>query len=94
MSMSESAIETDLRRKAEQRVAARFGFYLHAAIFLAVNLGLLAINLALSPQYLWFPWPLFGWGIGLVAHGLAVFARASAWRERAVAAELERLRRA
>ena len=26
-----------------------------------------------SPQYLWFFWPLLGWGIGVVFHGIKVF---------------------
>jgi len=26
-----------------------------------------------SPDVLWFYWPLFGWGIGIVMHGLFVF---------------------
>lgn len=49
------------------------GFLIHLAAFLAVNAVLIAINLTLDPSDLWFIWPLFGWGIGIGAHGLALF---------------------
>ena len=84
--------EADLRRLAERRAGAKFGFYIHALVYLVVNAGLVTINLAISPHVLWFIWPLFGWGIGLAAHGLGVFAHTSGLRERAIAAEMERLR--
>ena len=90
--MYDSQSEAELRRLAERRAGAKFGFYIHALVYLVVNAGLVAINLATSPQVLWFIWPLFGWWIGLAAHGLGVFAQTSGLRERAIAAEMERLR--
>jgi len=33
---------------------------------------LIAVNLIFTPDKLWFYWPLLGWGIGILAHGLAV----------------------
>jgi hypothetical protein len=90
--MYDNQSEADLRRLAERRAGAKFGFYVHALVYLVVNAGLVAINLATSPQALWFVWPMFGWGIGLVAHGLGVFAHTSGLRERAIAAEMKRLR--
>ncbi len=52
-------------------------FLIHLAAFLAVNAVLAGINLtqtpaAGEPRTLWFVWPLFGWGIGVAAHGLAL----------------------
>ena len=38
-----------------------------------VNIFLIVLNLVTSPKYLWFFWPLLGWGIGVVFHGLSVF---------------------
>jgi hypothetical protein len=43
-----------------------------------VNAILIAIN-ALSPGVWWAQWPLIGWGIGLVGHGLAVFRPLRGW---------------
>lgn len=57
--------------KAEK---ARAGFYIHLTVYLAINALLMGINFATSPEHFWFYWPLLGWGIGLLAHALAVFA--------------------
>ena len=51
------------------------GFYIHAAQYAIIITGLAMINLITSPQYLWFLWPAFGWGIGLAFHGMRVFSR-------------------
>jgi len=60
-------------KRAKRRVEAKIGFYIHLAVYIGVNILLLIINLTTSPQYLWFIWPLLGWGIGLFFHGLSVF---------------------
>jgi len=52
----------------------RRGFYIHLTAYVVVNALLIAINLATTPERLWFGWPLFGWGIGIIAHGVAAFA--------------------
>lgn len=49
------------------------GFKIHFAAYVGVNLLLLVINLLTTPNLLWFYWPLLGWGIGIVAHGAAVY---------------------
>jgi hypothetical protein len=49
------------------------GFLIHLAAFVAVNAVLIVINLTRDPSNLWFVWPLFGWGIGIGAHWLALF---------------------
>ena len=48
------------------------GFFFHFSAFVLVNAILIAVNLLLTPDKLWFYWPLLGWGIGIVAHGLAI----------------------
>jgi transcriptional regulator with XRE-family HTH domain len=53
------------------------GFYLHLAQYLIVVSVLLAINLWTRPQHLWVLWVAFGWGIGVLFHGLRVFERYS-----------------
>lgn len=53
---------------------ARLGFYIHLATYLLVNVLLVCVNLLTTPGRLWFFWPLLGWGTGLLAHALAVFA--------------------
>jgi hypothetical protein len=60
--------------RAKQQVEAMTGFYIHAGVYALVNAGLLIINAATDPVW-WVQWPILGWGIGLAAHGLAVFGR-------------------
>jgi len=60
-------------KKAKKRVEAKMGFYIHLAVYVGVNVLLIVINLATSPQYVWFKWPLLGWGIGLFFHGMSIF---------------------
>lgn len=75
-------------RDARRQVARLRGFYRHLLVFGMVAAGLLVINLATAPQHLWLVWPLAGWAIGLVFHGLATFMRGrwlgAEWEERKV----------
>jgi hypothetical protein len=84
--------EQTLRRHAEQRADAKIGFRKHLLAYVVVNGALIAINLLTSPDVLWFVWPLLGWGVGIVAHFAAVYIDDGAARERAVLAEMEKLR--
>lgn len=55
------------RDEARERILARrrAGFYSHLWAFIGVQVFLLALNLLTSPNYLWFLFPLLGWGLGL-----------------------------
>jgi hypothetical protein len=70
------------------------GFYVHALVFVLVNLGLLVLNL-LGGGPRWHVWPLAGWGLGLAIHGFVTFAslNGDSLRERMLQDEVERLRR-
>ena len=84
--------ELELRRRAEQRADAKIGFRKHFIAYAIVNAALVAINFLTGAPPYWFVWPLLGWGIGVVAHFAAVYIDDGAARERAVMAEMERLR--
>ena len=56
------------------------------------GVGHAAINLVTTPGQWWFQWPMFGWGIGLLAHGASVYFHAEGGRDRMIEEELERLR--
>lgn len=77
--------------KAKKRVEAKIGFYIHLAFYLGVNALLIIINLSTSTRYLWFKWPLIGWGIGLLFHGLAVyvFSKGLSIKERMIEKEMK-----
>lgn len=86
--------EQDLQRRARRRVNQKMGFYIHATVYLLVNLGLAAINFAGGGKA-WHLWPLAGWGLGLAIHGFVTFAslNGDGLRERMLDDEVERLRR-
>jgi hypothetical protein len=85
--------ELELRHLAERRADAKMSFRTHLLAYVLVNAGLVAINLLTSPGSFWAIWPMLGWGLGVVAHGVAVYTDTGDMRERAVQAELERLRK-
>lgn len=78
-------------RRVKERVEERYGLYGHAAAYGLVNAMLFAINILTSPEYLWFLWPLLGWGIGLASHAFGVLGKE--WQERKIQAIMERERR-
>ena len=63
----------EIYQRAKRRVEAKIGFYIHLTVYVGVNVLLIIINLFTSPQHLWFIWPLMGWGVGIVFHGMATF---------------------
>ncbi|MDT0630890.1 2TM domain-containing protein [Rubrivirga litoralis] len=72
--------ETDARRQARRERA----FYAHLAKFAVTMAVLVTVNLLTSPGYLWFFWPLLGWGFGLTKHAASVFGThtGQAWVDR------------
>lgn len=89
----------DPYKEAKKRVEAKIGFFIHLIIFVFVNSILAVVDIAVSPEKLWFFWPLGGWGIGLLVHGFAVFHHPhpekahSSFKERMIEKELEALKR-
>ena len=79
-------------QKAKKRAKAKYYFYRHLFIYIAVNILLIIINLSASPDYLWFRWPLMGWGLAVLLHALSVFVypRESGVMEHMIEKEIER----
>lgn len=71
-------------RKAERRVKELKGFYGNLTSYCLVIPFLIALNLLTSPNHLWFYWPMLGWGIGLIAHGVNVFGIGKNWEEKKI----------
>ena len=44
------------------------GFRIHRLVFACVIPLLALINLTFSPEFIWFIFPLIGWGMGLAIH--------------------------
>ena len=82
-----------LRHEAERRVKLKMGFFIHAGVYVLVNLGLFVIDFATGGGH-WVLWPLAGWGLGLGIHGIVtVFKlRGTGLRERMLEQEMVRLK--
>jgi hypothetical protein len=72
----------------------RRGFRIHAAVYAIVMTGLTVLNIVLvvttAAGFLWFVFPLVGWGFGLVMHYVHGVRRADE-QIRARQARIERL---
>jgi len=71
MNASMKLEDQDLERLARKRAGAKMGWYIHALVYVSVNL-LLAMLSAMSDRQ-WAVFPALGWGIGLAVHGLVTF---------------------
>jgi hypothetical protein len=84
---------TDLQldQLARRRARAKLGFFFHASVYVVVNFGLIALSLYNGRA--WAIFPLLGWGIGLLFHGLSVwvFAPGNDLMERMVRRERAKL---
>ncbi|MGJ7491269.1 2TM domain-containing protein [Variovorax sp. ZT4R33] len=69
--MDNDNTELRLDQLARRRAKAKLGWFAHATVYLAVNLGLIALSLAHGRG--WAVFPLLGWGVGLLLHGAAVW---------------------
>ena len=85
--------DRELQQRAHRRVKLKTGFLVHLSVYVLVNLGLAAINLA-TGRPSWHLWPLAGWGLGLAIHGLVTFAalHGEGLQQRMLEQELQRLR--
>lgn len=79
----------DLERLARRRAGAKLGWYIHAMVYIAVNLLLATISAASGKT--WAIYPALGWGVGLAIHGAVVFVLAGGLHERLVERERQRL---
>jgi hypothetical protein len=97
MSDLSSADRQEAYRRATERVRARIGLLVHAALFVVVTLLLLVINLISTPGAWWFFWPMLFWAIALVAHAAVIVGpgmrAVERWRDRELAREVELMRR-
>lgn len=92
--VSKMISDEELRSRARKSAEARIGFYIHFSAYLMVNAFLVALwwftgGFNIFP---WFIFPLFGWGIGVVAHGIATFGGPS-YVDRKAEEEFRRLKK-
>nr|WP_321239379.1 helix-turn-helix domain-containing protein [uncultured Tolumonas sp.] len=85
---------TNDEAKAIEYVRDIKGFYSHLIKYVVVITILFIINLTTNPDYIWAWWPMLGWGLGVLSHGLNVFEVfhffSPAWEKRQIEKRLGR----
>ena len=76
--------ETASYRKAAKRVKELKAFYGNLTSYCIVISFLAFLNIMTSPEYLWFLWPMLGWGIGVAFHAVNVFGIGKSWEEKKI----------
>ena len=74
--------------RARRHVEALLYFYIHVIVFVLGMAVLFGVNWFATPNVWWVQWPLPGWGVGVSAHALAVFATppnfVTRWKQRKI----------
>ena len=82
--------KNDSYERAHKRVKKIKSFYANLISYCIVIPFLVIFNLITSPNHLWFYLPMLGWGIGIVAHGMTVFAIGKNWEDRKIKELMEK----
>ncbi|MFS0749941.1 MULTISPECIES: 2TM domain-containing protein [Oceanobacillus] len=72
--MEVKKVEDNKYVRAKKKVEELKAFYIHLIVFILINSMFIVINVLNYEQagHWWFVYPLIGWGIGLVAHGITI----------------------
>lgn len=71
--MTDEFARAAFREREARQIVRRRAFLLHLAVFAATNAFIFVVWLMVGGGFPWFLFVLFGWGIGLVAHGAAAY---------------------
>jgi 2TM domain len=63
----------EVKKEQMSNSQQRKGFKSHLFVFIAINSFLVILNLVVSPGYFWAIFPMLGWGLGLLLHGIKVY---------------------
>lgn len=61
------------REREARQVVKRRAFLVHLSVYVATNVFLFVVWLLVGGGFPWFLFVLFGWGIGIAAHGAAAY---------------------
>jgi len=76
--------ENNAYYRAKKRVEELKGFYGNLTAYCTVIPILAFINFTTDSRFLWFFFPMLGWGMGLTFHGLSVFGYSKSWEEKKI----------
>ena len=74
MPQNQTMSPDEIDRLARKRAGAKLGWYVHAMVYVVVNLFIFSISQYGFGQRPWSIMPLLGWGLGLALHGMCVNA--------------------
>jgi len=82
----------EARQRAKKKVEGKIGFHIHLTIYIVVITLLAIINYSSSTEYIWFKWPLIGWGIAVIIHALSIYKPLgkSTMKERMIEKEMKK----
>ena len=64
------------REREARQVVKRRAFLVHLSVYIATTVFLFVVWLIVGGGFPWFLFVLFGWGIGIAAHGAAAYLMA------------------
>ena len=92
--MATGMSEDQIYEQAEKRVKQKQGFYVHLTVYICVNIILVLIWLFPAGRgFPWFIFPIVGWGIAVLLHGLGVGGSRRKPARAAIDKEAEKIRR-
>ena len=91
--MTDRMSEEQIYEEAKKRVGEKKGFRIHVIVYLCVNTMLALIWWFTGAGFPWFVFPLGGWGIGVLFHGLGVYVFSRRSDRQAIEREAEEIRR-
>ncbi len=86
----------EIIQKARKRVDDKKSFYSHLTVYVLFNIAFIVIWAVTSPGgYVWWVWPLCGWGVALGLHALGVFVfhKDSKWEQKSVEKEAAKIKK-
>jgi hypothetical protein len=84
--------DAELRKAALKHIQAKRGFLIHAITYVVINALIVAVwAFADSGGLFWPIFPILGWGVGLILHGVMVYKGQPSESE--IEREMARLRR-
>jgi len=77
---------TRIEEDAIEQIQNLKGLYVHAVLFVTIILGLLILNLVISPSQLWIKYVAVSWGFALCLHAIIFYSVTglfgTAWEQR------------
>ncbi|WP_016953077.1 2TM domain-containing protein [Anabaena sp. PCC 7108] len=65
--------QVEMKKQQISNSQKRREFKSHLMSFIVINGFLILLNLFTSPSYFWAIYPILGWGLGLLLHGIKTY---------------------